>query len=343
MHVEINSRYRFIVELRQEPDLSGAPLFSQEVEAGDLNELIAETYVNALLGERLLEEPDQLQCTIAPQWRAEPIVGNVEITMTATRGAAQVKIVQSFASGRWTRTAQTAAAELRADGVVAHDDVLYLMLLALPVSNSCPWPMQLQSPLIVEQSLGECGVRGLAAGSLVPDRPVLINHRMAKDAVLRCKHAGSQEAGAAVLGKIVRLPEPLAGTTTRLVTVLSALIEDDRHKGATLEFAFSPDALAAATEIATLREMQESVQTVYHSHGWSPECAGCQRNGTCPLAGATPSLQDYALLESLLSSKATLMPIAGRGAGPQKQEPVLRVFAWQGGELHPIRWQTYLD
>jgi len=344
MQAEINSQYRYLVELRRTPDLSGVPLFSQDVTARDLEELVAETFVNGVLGQVLPDDPTEVRCALTPQWRAEPVVAHIDITMTAVRCGTQVTITRPFDSGHWTRIAQAAAVPLREDATVSPTEVLYILLLALPIQHAeARWSLPLESPVIFDQSLAECGVRGLAAGSLTPDRPVLIGQRLVDDAIHRCEQAGSNEAGAAVLGKIVRLAEPLPNTTTRLVTLLSTLVDDPRHEGTSLRLAFSPAALAEAAEIAALRGMHETVQTVYHSHGWSSECAACQRDGTCPLAGATPSLQDYAVLESLVSSKATLMPIAGRAAGVQQQRPILRVFAWRGGQMCPIRWQAYLD
>ncbi len=264
--------------------------------------------------------------------------------MTVMRAGSEISVVQSFQRGRWSRVAQAATAKLREDETVANNDLLYALLLGLPYrADQQPWTVPLETPEFLDQTVVECGIRSLGAGSLLADRPVLINQRLVNDAIKRCEQAGTSEAGAAVLGKTVRLPEPLPGTTTRLVTVLSTLIEDARHQGASLEFAFSPDALAEAMEIADLRAMGETVQTVYHSHGWSPECAGCQENGTCLLPGTTPSLRDYQVLESLVSSKATLMPIAGRQPGTQQQRPVLRIFAWRGGEMQPIHWQVYVD
>ena len=83
--------------------------------------------------------------------------------------------------------------------------------------------------------------------------------------------------------------------------------------------------------------------TVFHTHGWSPKCRNCRPEKPCPLTDCTPSLQDYQLLETLLPSKATLLPIAGRAAGGQGEHPVLGLYAWQGGEMRAIPWRTYTD
>jgi hypothetical protein len=175
-----------------------------------------------------------------------------------------------------------------------------------------------------------------------PDRPVLVSARLAADAVRRCEEAGNDEAGGAVLGKLIRLPQPLPGTKTRIVTVLTSLVEDSRHQGKASEFRFSPAGLAEAARIGDLRGLGESVLTVFHSHGWSPDCRNCDPKARCALAEASPSLQDYEML-SLFPSKGTLMPIAGRYPGVQGERPVLRIHAWRGGQLQAIGWQQYAD
>jgi hypothetical protein len=164
-----------------------------------------------------------------------------------------------------------------------------------------------------------------------------------QDAVRRCEQFGTQETGAAVLGKIVRLPAPLPDTETRIVTVLSCAVDDNRHEGDAISFKLSVDALAQAAQMAELRGFGESVQCIYHTHGWKPECANCNEDAHCPLAEANPSLQDYQLMESLFPGKATLMPIVGRKLGEPSRHPVMQIHAWRGGQLRPIRWQAYSD
>jgi hypothetical protein len=201
----------------------------------------------------------------------------------------------------------------------------------------------LASPPVVDESLESLGVRKLGAGSLVADRPVLVNRRVVEDGIRRCIEAGVNEIGGAVLGSLVRLAEPLPGTTTRIVTVLSTIVEDPRHVGQPLRFNFSPEGLAEAARIGDLRGMGETVQTVFHTHGWGSNCNNCNQSATCALAECNPSLQDYQLLETLLPSKTTLMPIAGRKLGEAERRPVLQLFAWRGGELKAIRFQEYED
>jgi hypothetical protein len=60
------------------------------------------------------------------------------------------------------------------------------------------------------------------------------------------------------------------------------------------------------------------------------------------LAECYPSLLDYEL-ESLFPTKALLLPIAGRKLGAPGRRPILQIHAWDGGEMKPIRWQTYDD
>jgi hypothetical protein len=160
------------------------------------------------------------------------------------------------------------------------------------------------------------------------------------DAVRRCEEAGSEETGGAVLGKLVRLPQPLPGTDTRIVTILASLVEDPRHVGTATGFHFSPEALAEAARIGDIRGLGESVLTVFHSHGWTPDCRNCDPSAGCSLPECSPSLRDYEML-SLFPSKGTLMPIAGRKPGVQGERPVLCIHAWRGGQLQAIPWQQY--
>ncbi|NUQ66056.1 MAG: hypothetical protein HUU20_26645, partial [Pirellulales bacterium] len=106
---------------------------------------------------------------------------------------------------------------------------------------------------------------------------------------------------------------------------------------------FSPEALADAAQIGDLRGLGELVLTVFHTHGWSPNCRNCNKNADCPLPECSPSLQDYQLASTLFPSKATLLPIVGRKLGAQGEHPVFRLHAWRGGEMRAIRWQAYQD
>jgi hypothetical protein len=143
---------------------------------------------------------------------------------------------------------------------------------------------------------------------------------------------------------MIRLPEPLPGTQTRTVTILSATVVDNRHVGEVSKFTFSPEALAEADKISRIRDAGETVMTAFHTHGWGSSCGNCNQNEGCPLTQCTQlSVQDYEVLESLFPGKATLMPIAGRKLGAEGRRPVLEIHAWRGGQMRPLRWQQYRD
>lgn len=342
MDALVTTDYRYMVEIRRTADLSSAPLFSQEVPAADLNELVAELHANAVLAQTVPDRATGIECHLEPRWHDDPIVAQLDVSIQVENADGPVSVSESFRCGRWSRVAQQATAQLREENLIADNELVYALLLALPSdAGQQSWRVPLETPHYVDADLAACGVRRLLPGQVLKDRPVLVNKRLVDDALARCQESGTTEAGAAVLGKIVRLPEPLPSTTTRLVTILSALVEDPRHQGSSFEFAFSSAALAEAMEIADLRGFDETVQTVYHSHGWAKECSLCQENGRCPLAKAQPSLRDYTMVESLVSSKATLVPIAGRRLGNQQDRPALEIYAWRGGELRAIEWSTY--
>jgi proteasome lid subunit RPN8/RPN11 len=173
----------------------------------------------------------------------------------------------------------------------------------------------------------------------------LVNSRTVEDILVRAEQAGASETGGAMLGKMIRLPQPLDGTKTRIVTVLSACVVDERHEARNpLSFTFDPQAMAEAAQIAEMRGFGESVLTVFHTHGWGTGCENCNQNELCVLPQCTQvSSADYQLLETLFPSKSTLMPIAGRKLGAEGRRPVLEIHAWRGGRMRPIRWQQYED
>ena len=202
----------------------------------------------------------------------------------------------------------------------------------------------LQPPAITEQSLDEFGVRELGDGELCPDRPVLVNERMLEEILTHTEEAGSEETGGGTLGKMIRLDRPLPGTTTRVVTVLSASLVDERHDGAVARITFDPAALQEAAQVAQLRAKGETVLTAFHTHGWGTECGRCNQSATCAIPSASHvSLDDYEVLGCLFPSKATLMPIAGRKLGAPGTRPVLEIHAWRGGKMVSIPWKTYRD
>ncbi|MCO6456006.1 MAG: hypothetical protein J5I93_11970 [Pirellulaceae bacterium] len=340
METVVENSFEFLHELRREADLSGMPLSSQGA-GQDVAELIDEAYTLGVLGERFLEGCDRLRVELQPVWTEQPVVKELAITLTADPSGET--LTSRFAAGRWLRSCQTTALELREAGVLGEGQTAHSMLLALrrrqPPALELP---PLAPPPWSEQPLEALGIRRLADGTLDPDRPVLISQRLVRETIERCEASDTTETGAAVLGKLLRLPQPLPGTSTRFVTVLTALVDDPRHQGEPLSFHFSPAGLADAAQFADVRGLGEHVLTVWHSHGWSKACGNCNQNANCPLAECKPSLQDYVLLESLLSSKATLLPITGRKLGAEGRRPVLRLYAWRGGRLRPIGWQEYV-
>lgn len=343
MQIVVTKKHNYVQELRRESTLSGVPLHSAPAEQ-DVAELVDETFTRGLLAERLPLEPDTLEIQIEPTWIQEPVAGSVEITLAAHVNGSTMRYAQKYRVGRWYRDAQQQTLCLREEGTLGQEETAYSMLLALAAEQ--PTPVKLgpfQTPQIAAQSLADCGVGTLGSGQLLTDRPVLVNRQFVADAVRRCLEADTHETGGAVLGKIVRLDRPLSGTHTRIVTILSASVDDHRHVGETHRFAFDPTALAEAAQIAQLRGLGETVQTVYHTHGWKNSCGNCNQHTQCPLAEAIPSLLDYQLIESLFPSKTTLMPIAGRKLGEPGRRPVLRIHGWRGGQLQPITWQEYSD
>ena len=343
MNIEVDSRYDFQQELRRERDLSGPPLYSERAGA-DVAELFDEAFANGVLSDSLPPNPEAIQASVEPEWLTEPIVSGLNITLQARVNGSCHEYQQIFRTGRWYREAQQRTLAYRSDGTLSENETAYSMLLALSAAR--PEPLKLapfQAPPIIDQELSDCGVQTLVAGTLLPERPVLVSQQFVADAIRRCMEADTNETGGALLGKLIRLKEPLPSTKTRIVTVLSASVDDQRHVGQALSLAFSPKALAEAAQIADLRGLGETVQTVYHTHGWKNSCGRCNESPDCPLAECNPSLQDYQLLETLFPSKTTLMPIAGRKLGEPGHEPVLQIHAWRGGQMQPIPWAQYTD
>jgi hypothetical protein len=223
------------------------------------------------------------------------------------------------------------------------DERVHVLLTAERAARSRPdlVPM-LAPPVLRATSLEQAGIRSLGEGSLTAERPVLVSAKMVQEVLHWTADAGAAEIGGATLGQLIVLPQPLPGTRTRVVTVLSACVRDHRHAGEVGLFTFSPEALDEATRIAELRGLGETVITAFHSHGWGSRCGNCNQNPRCPLPDATQlSLRDYELAESLFPSKATLLPVAGRQLGAPGQRPVLTIHGWNGGRMTPFRWQQY--
>lgn len=329
----------FAMELLAAPDV---PIHRQDVTA-DLGDLLDEAYVRGVLADRLPADGAPDRIVVCPIWRHEPVVGAVEVRMEA-RG--RTDWVVPFTSGRWTRRADDLVAEMHSSGALAADTRPRAQLLALsgrPADSRFSVP-PLQAPLIAEQSLDDLGIRSIAPGVLDPERPVLVNRVMLDDVLAATERSGISETGGGTLGKIVRLPEPLPGTTTRIVTLLTASVVDERHRGAPGRFTFNPEALAEAAELARLRGLDEQVVTAWHSHGWGTGCDDCNVSERCALPQCTlVSNDDYHVAETLLPGKATVLPIAGRKLGAEGRRPVLELHAWRGGALAPIAWLAYDD
>lgn len=336
--------FDFTLELTREPHL-GAAALRRELVTGCVVELASEAFTCAVLAGSLPAEPSALQFRFTPLWREEPLVEGIEVELRAELAGRTWVDVQRFTQGRWLRIAEQVLLDLRAANALAAEELVYPLLYAerrhAPRELSLP---MLVAPEITEQELAELGVGELEPGAFTPDRPVLVSARMLEEILALTEAFGLAETGGAALGKLVRLPCPLPGTTTPVVTVLTACLGDERHDGAPSRFTFSPEALCAADQVAALRGFGERVLTVFHSHGWGTGCAECNQREQCALPQCTlVSLDDYRVLETLFPSKATLLPIAGRKFGASGRRPVLEMHAWRGGSVRPIQWRTYRD
>jgi hypothetical protein len=344
MKTEIEGKIDYYLELWMgEPKSKGAPVHSQCV-TSDLADLAEECFMRGILSESLPLEYSAMRVQSRPVWTAQPFVQEIEMTVAVETSHGPRSYTQRFGAGRWARTAQRILPVLIQEGILQESAQVYRALVGLPHGQvpAVETP-PLEPPNVVSQSLEDYGVQRLGPGMLDPQRPVLINTRMAADIVQCTEQAGTNEAGGAVLGKIIRLAEALPGTTTRIVTILAAGLADERHVGGPATFRFSPEALAAAAQIAQVRGKGESVLTAWHSHGWSDKCIDCRKE-TCPMPSAEHvSGEDYQVLESLFSSKATLMPIAGRKTGVPLKRPAVVVHNWRGGLMRPIEWREYED
>lgn len=338
--INIDIAHDFAHELRSPDDPAGVPLASEPA-AGLLGELVDEAVAGAALADCMQQMPDSLRVRIRPCFSAAPIVEAIEIELFGDEEAAVYS--QKFTAGPWIRESQLTALELREEGTLGENQTALQVLMAWEQEDVEVDLPPLQLPTIVDGSLEDFGVLQLGEGSLVPDRPVLINERFAAEAIEQCIAADIVETGSAVYGQIVRLPDPLPGTSTRVVTILAGTVSDARHVGAVHEHCFSPEALYETQQMCDLRGLGERVLTVFHTHGWNNACGNCNQSASCGLSEAKPSLQDYRLLATLFPGKATLMPIAGRKLGVEEKRPVLQVYAWRKGEMRPIRWQKFED
>jgi hypothetical protein len=304
--------------------------------------LVDETLVRGVLAGRLPGDAAAIRGVVRPQWLQEPLLSAIEVQLDCRVRGSRWSYVQTYSVGRWTRRSMAMAQQLRQHGVLAGGQTVYLWLLALrdgPQRLALP---QLAPPRIAAGSLAELGIGRIDRQPFDPQQPVLVSAAAEEDMLRATEEAGVQETGGAALGQIVDLAEPLTGAETSIVTVLTACVPDTRHKGEVAEVAFSPEAMVDADAAAQQRGRGESVIAAFHSHGWSTKCGDCNQSDTCAIPQCDKvSLQDYDVVESLLPSKATLMPITGRKLGAPGKRPVLEVHAWRGGQLKPIRWTRY--
>jgi len=348
MQIVVDNPFELSLELGAGRE-GAVELLHREPIAADLPDLVEETFVSGVLAERLPAQAERLAVRIAPRWVERPVVRDLVVRVETHAGGEQRSFSRRFARGRWTRRAQAVAGALRAEGRVAAELQVYSQLLAAPAlaPRQEPWPT-LAAPEISDGSLEELGLRPLGhdepgGGELDPDRPLLASAAMVEEILDQTERAGLHETGGALLGRIVRLAQPLPGTRTRVVTLLCAALPDPRHVGAPGSLQFSPEALMDAARIAELRGRREQVLTVYHSHGFgTPACRSCNRSENCPLPPCTlVSEDDYQVLESLFPSKCSVMPISGRKPGALGSRPVLEIHVWRGGHMQPLAWRRY--
>jgi hypothetical protein len=345
MQTELRANHEIYLELRSSPVAGeGAPLYRQSL-APDLRELALEAYTDGVLSGSLPCEDGRVDAEIVPEGEREPLVDRVAVVLRVATASGRFEHAQRFRSGRWDRRLAGIIAALRDDGTLSEDGAAHGFLFAeRRAAAQALGALRFEPPPIAARELADLGVRELGEGELDEDRPIIVNERMAEEILSWTEAAGPREVGGAALGALVRLPETLPGTRTRIVTVLSMALFDERHAGRPGRVTFSPDALAEAAEIARLRGKGETVLTVFHSHGWGTECGNCNQSASCALAECTyVSPDDYAVLETLFPAKATVMPIAGRKLGAGGRRPVLEVHAWRGGTMRPLRWRSYRD
>ena len=343
MHVTTDFPFELFTELSVDPEL-GAEAIHRESVQSDLGELVEETFVGGVLADAFPTHPGGVRVDITPVWDQEPRARALEVRITEQDGEGR-SFTRRFETGRWMRRAQRKTEQLVDEGTLEEGVRTYVHLLAEGKDNPPELSLPaLQAPTITEQSLDEFGVRELGDGEFCPDRPVLVNERMLEEILSHTEEAGAEETGGSTLGKMIKLDQPLPGTSTRIVTVLSASLMDARHNGTVARITFDPAALQEAAQVAQLRAKGETVLTAFHTHGWGTKCGQCNQNTGCTLPSATlVSLDDYQVLECLFPSKATLMPIAGRKLGAPGTRPVLEIHAWRGGRMVSIPWRTYGD
>lgn len=341
MPLSARRSFDFSAELMLSPGSGEPPLLRESIDE-DLTDLVHEAVVSAFLADELHAGVGDLDVVVSPVWEREPVAREIEVRIERPGGAVLAR--RRFGAGRWTRRAHEVALHLATDGDLGADARIYVCLVAESRRSEIVVPLRAQLPRVLDGSLDALGVRGIGVEPLCPDRPVLANRRMVERILDETVQSGPAETGGSMLGGHVRLDEPLVGTTTRVVTVLTHVIPDARHVGAVGRVTFDTGALADAAQIAVARGRGERVLTAYHSHGWGSECGRCNANPDCAIPSASfVSTDDYRVLESLFPSKSTVMPIAGRKLGASGDRPILEIHRWALGRMEPIPWRTYDD
>jgi hypothetical protein len=348
LEVGVECRAEFLAELRAEGESAALVPLGREGLRDDLGDLIEEVYVRGVLAERLGIAARRITATIEPRPLADPEEASEEAREAGERCGISVCVSDDaggecevvFGLGPWVRRAQERLALLREEGRVPAGARARLHVRSFPAGDVRPPVPYLLAPPIEPARPDELWTLG--PGELDPDRPVLVAARALEAMLALTESAGPIETGGAVLGRQVRLEQPLPGTRTRIATLLCACLSDPRHRGEAGHFTFDPAAMAEAAQIAALRGRGERALSAFHSHGWNGECGRCNQNRDCPLPACSEvSLEDYRVAETLFPGKATLLPVTGRRFGAAGTRPVLELFAWTGGALLPLPWRTY--
>lgn len=344
---EIRTAHRFSLVLKADADPASVTLHQRAIDA-DVRHLVKDAFERGVMEDRIPLETVELAATLEPvpaDQLPEPYTTAVRVRIEALDDhGARHAYAEEFEHGRWMRRLPEMVLQLREEGTLAEDHSVHRALLAFPDDAARLEPLPLRLPVVEEGSLEPFGIDRLREGSFTPHRPILVNGRMHDEMLERTEAIGTdREHGAVVLGKHVRLPEPLPQTETRLVTILSTHVDHASIRGSATEVLFSPEALVSALPFAEARGLGESVVTVVHSHLWG--CGECnQKTDGCPLAEATHvSPKDYELLESLFPSRITPFPITGRIVGAEGRRPHLAMNVWRGGRMRSIRYRSYED
>lgn len=333
--VDLRCAHEFHLELRR--GSRGGDVLARRSASEDVTDLVDEACTAAAMADELDLAAGPLRAVVEVGFGEGEQVRTLDITVTDARGGRHQRRVTD---GRWTRRA-AALVEAR-EVEVADGTQVYAVLTA--VAGAGPRPPRLQPLLVTDGTLADFGVRDVVAGPLHPSRPVLVCERVSEEILAHTERAGAREVGGCMLGALVRLGEPLPGARTRIVTLLSACLADERHVGAAASLQFDPQAMAEAVEMAALRGLGERPLTVFHSHGWGTDCGNCNQKDTCALPSCEHvSLDDYQVVEAMFPCKTTVFPIAGRRLGAAGRRPVLAMHAWQGGRLAPIPFSLFRD